>query len=439
MDTLPLQGIRITDLTQVWAGPKCTQILADLGAEVIKIESPRRSDPARGTTNLLGLERYPNRDRGTRPHNRSGYFNSSNRNKYGITLDLRLEAGGDVFKRLVSISDVVIDNFSAGVMERLNVGYQVLREVKPDIIVVSMPGFGSNGPDSQYVAWAETIEALAGLCTITGYQSGPPMFTYQALSDPVAGMFGAVAVLTALRHHRETGEGQYVDLSQLEALINLNVEPLLGWVMNGRVQGRSGNSHHAMAPHGCYPCRGHDSWVTIAVTSDEEWRRLCQAVGDPDWAVDARFCHLRGRLEHRQELDDRIANWTKAKTAQEVQAILQAAGIACGPVLNVEEVTKDSHLIERRLFEEVDHAEVGAYPYYQAMSARFPQLDLKTRKQAPCFGADNYCVLRELLGMPDEEITRLEREQVITMEPLEPVLIQVPQAKEQNGPRERAR
>jgi crotonobetainyl-CoA:carnitine CoA-transferase CaiB-like acyl-CoA transferase len=430
---LPLEGIRIADLTQVWAGPKCTQILADLGAEVIKIEAPKRSDPARGTTNLLGKERYPNGDRGARPYNRSAYFNAMNRNKYGITLDLRLEDGRLLFEKLVALSDVVIDNFSAGVMERLGFGYERLRQIKPEIIMVSLSGFGSTGPDSRSVAWAETVEAMAGLPSVTGYQDGPPMLTFQAPSDPVAGMFGAAAVMVALRHRRESGLGQYVDLSQLEALLNVGFAPLLDWELNGRLRERLGNAHPSMAPHGCYPCLGRDAWVAITVTNDDEWTRLCRVLGDHPLASEARFATVLGRIEHRAELDELLADWTRDQEASALAARLQAAGVASGPVLDMGQVASDSQLAERGLLRTIDHSEIGPYPYYYGARARFPGLELEPRKRAPCYGEDNAYVLTHLLGVSKAELERLERDGVIAREPQERIAMPAVAVGQQRG------
>lgn len=421
MARLPLEGIRITDLTQIWAGPKCTQILADLGAEVIKIESPRRSDPARGTTNVLGLERYPGRDRGQRPYNRSGYFNSNNRSKYGITLDLHKEEGLAIFRRLVELSDVVTENFSATVMARLGLSYETLKTFKSNIIMLSMPGFGGSGPERDYVAWATTIEATAGFCYTTGYEGKPPMVSYQSFSDPLAGIFGAVAVLTALRYRRTTGKGQHIDLSQLEALVNINAEALLDYQINGRLRGRHGNHHWYMAPHGVYPCRGQDSWVALAISTDREWQALRRAMGDPEWASDDRFSGVTGRKAFEEELDRRLADWTRNYAPGEVTNMLQDAGVASGPALTVEDVVDDPHLMARGDFESVTHDEVGPYPYYRPLPVKFSKVELKARRGAPCFGQDNESVLVGLLGLSKEDLVELEREQVISSVPLETI------------------
>lgn len=418
---LPLADVRILDLTQVWAGPKCTQILADLGAEVVKVESPRRTDPARGTTNLLGLERYPDRDRGTRPHDRSGYFNAMNRNKLGGNLDLRTPEGLAQCRRLVQRADVVVDNFSAGVMDRLGLGPDVLLELNPRLVVVSMSGFGSYGPDSRFLAWAETIEAVSGLPAVTGYEDGPPMFTFQAASDPVAGIFGAAAVLTALRQARSTGAGLFVDLAQLEALVSLTGPGLLDAAMNHRSPERIGNAHPDLAPHGCYPARDPDTWVTIAVRDDAEWARFADLVG----LHHDEFATLDGRRRHRHRLDDLIGAWTTERTAADVQATLQAAGIPAGAVLNVGDVVADPHVRARELFQPIGHSEVGEYPYYYPVGARFrDRRRFRAAKPAPAFGEDNAAFLGDVLGLDAEQIDAMYRAGVTSAEPLEAVLVE---------------
>jgi crotonobetainyl-CoA:carnitine CoA-transferase CaiB-like acyl-CoA transferase len=425
--SLPLAGVWILDMTQVWAGPKCTQILADLGAEVVKVESPRRTDPSRGTTNLLGLERYPQRDRGARPHNRSGYFNAMNRNKVGGNLDLSKAEGLEQFRTLVRRADVVVDNFSAGVMDRLGLGPDILLDLKPSLVVVSMSGFGSYGPDSRFLAWAETIEAMGGLPALTGYEGGPPMLTFQAASDPVAGVFGAAAIMTALRQTRATGEGVFVDLAQLEVLVSLNATALLDASMNQRSPQRLGNAHPQMAPHGCYPCREPDTWVSIAIRSNEDWDRFRRCLADVPELQGADLDTLDGRLDRRRQLDDLVGGWTSKRSADEVQATLQAAGIPAGRVLNVQDVVDDPHVRSRDLFQTIGHSEVGDYPYYYPVGARFgDRRRFRPSKPAPSFGEDNEQFLGAILGLEAAQIEAFYQAGVSSVEPLEDVLVDAP-------------
>jgi crotonobetainyl-CoA:carnitine CoA-transferase CaiB-like acyl-CoA transferase len=425
--SMPLSGVWILDLTQVWAGPKCTQILADLGAEVVKVESPRRTDPARGTTNLLGLERYPDRDRGAKPHNRSGYFNAMNRNKVGGNLDLRTVEGLEQFRKLVVRADVVVDNFSAGVMDRLGLGPDALLELNPSLVVVSMSGFGSYGPDSGFLAWAETIEAMGGLPALTGYEHGPPMLTFQAASDPIAGIFGAAAVLTALRQVRATGVGLYVDLAQLEVLVSLNSTALLDAAMNHRSPGRLGNADPSMVPHGCYPCREPDTWVSVAVRSNEDWDRFRRCLPDIAELQGSDLETLDGRRRRRHELDDLIGGWTSKRSADEVQATLQAAGVPAGRVMTVRDVVADPHVRSRDLFQTIGHSEVGDYPYYYPVGARFgDRARFRPYKPAPTFGEDNRIFLGEILGLDAARIEAFYQAGVASVDPLEDVLIDAP-------------
>ncbi|MEE9285932.1 MAG: CoA transferase, partial [Dehalococcoidia bacterium] len=249
MPPLPLNGIRILDLTQIWAGPYCTLLLGGLGAEVIKIESVQRPEPLRGTS--------ADRETAT-PWESSFLYQTFNLNKLGVTLDLMSPTGRELFLDLVGLSDVVIENFTAGVMDRWGLGYQTLRERCPDIIFLSMPGFGSAGPYAAYRALGTTMEAMSGVAWMTGYPGGPPMRCGLNYGDPIAALYGSFALLSALHYRLQTGLGQRLELSQLEGLITLLPEPLLEYVMNGRVVEREGNGDPRLSPHGCYPCRGDD-------------------------------------------------------------------------------------------------------------------------------------------------------------------------------------
>src|SRR5579884_2582240 len=245
---LPLAGVRIADLTAVWAGPYATRLLADMGAEVIKVESAGAPDLLRALAGPMpGVERT---------YNRSAYFNHNNRNKYGCSIDLATPAGKQLFLELVSISDVVIENFRADVLDRLGLGYEVLRGIRPDIVLVSMPGHGKTGPEAGYIAYGTNVEQLAGLVSITGYEGGEPHKSGISYGDPIAGTMAAGAVLTALLYRRRTGRGQWVDLAQREALTGLLGEYVVHYSMTRRLPERTGNSHPAWAPHGVFPCAG---------------------------------------------------------------------------------------------------------------------------------------------------------------------------------------
>lgn len=421
MSKTALEGLRIIDLSQAWAGPYATKLLGDMGAEIIKVEAARRMDSTRGLAKVppgpqWGI--YPNKEAGERPYNRAGYFNKYGRNKCGITLDLTSEKGKEVFKRLVKVSDVVVENFAAGVMTRLGLDYPVLRQVKPDIIMVCMPAMGMTGPEKDYVGYGVTIEQLAGLVSITGYLGDVPMKSGINYGDPIAGIAAAGYLLAALACHRRTGKGQLIDISQRETTATLIGDVIMDYSMNKRVQTPIGNRHPSMAPHGCYRCQGEDMWVTIAVGSDAEWKALCQVMGKPEMAQDARFADILSRHRNQDELDVIIGEWTKERDHYEVMQSLQKAGVMAGAVLNPQEVVEDPHLQARSFYEEVDHPEAGTYRY-AGPSWKLSKTPGGIRMPAPCLGEHNDYVYREIIGMSEEEVAELAEEGIISNIPIE--------------------
>ena len=415
MEKLALQGIRIVDLTQIWSGPFSTQLLADLGAEIVKVEPVYRLDPDRGMEwPAVGATLA-----GDRPYNRSGSFNEHNRNKLAITLDLKKPAAVELFKRLVAVSDVVIDNFSVGVMERLGLGYEALRAVKPDIVVLSMPAFGNTGPERGYIGYGPVQEQLSGVTSITGYPDGPPLETGFYYGDPSAGLQAAGAIMTALWRRRRTGRGTFVDLSQRETLVSFLGEMLLDYQMNGRVWRPQGNRDQSIAPQGVYPCAGEDSWIAISCRDDCEWARLCRAMGRPELADEPRYRDVLGRQRHQDDLDWLLAEWTRGHEHLELTRRLQAEGIAAAAVLNHRELLADEQLAARGYFETVDHPEAGRHVYH-GMTWKLSGTPGRIRFAAPCFGQHNQAVLGGLLGLTDEEIDALERAEVIASEPKVP-------------------
>lgn len=418
MGPLPLDGIRMIDLTVSFAGPKAVACLADMGAEVIRVESIQYIDAQRGRKRQLsGMTSYPNGEPGERPWNRRAGFNQLNRNKLGITLDLNRPEGKKIFKKLVRISDVVVDSFSAGVMERLKLGYAHLKEVKPDIIVMSMPGLGMTGPYRGYKSFGGIIECIAGQAAVKGYPDGKP-FTTGAYGDPIGGLTGAFALLAALFCRKRTGKGQFIDFSQAEALAMLSAEALMDYTMNGRVQKPAGNRHRFMAPHGTYRCKGEDKWIAISVSSDKEWQALCRAADRLEWAKNEKFSDAINRWRNQQVLDHLIQEWTIQRDHYELMHILQKAGVSSGAVLTADEVFSDPHLIERGFFETVHHPEAGDHTSF-GISWKLSRTPGNVRLPAPCLGEHNQYVLHDLLGISDEEIRQLEAEQIIGTEPLE--------------------
>ena len=417
---LPLEGLRVIDLTMWFAGPMGGRLLADMGAEVIKVESLGHIDPWRGPAVITPelAERMPETFASGKPYNRSAGFNLQNRNKLGITLDLRTEQGKDIFRRLVGISDVVLENYSPRVMDGFGLDYPALKEINPRIIMMSLPALGRTGPDRDYIAFGQTIDCMSGMAYLTGYPGeGPMLQSGISYGDPLSGMNAAFAVLAAVHYRRRTGRGMHIDLSQVEGLVSFNADSVMDYTMNGRIRERVGNRHPAMAPHGCYRCRGEDSWVVISVPSDAVWERLGQAIGQPSWVEDSRFADVAGRYNHQDELDRLVEAWTVQYEHYEVMRILQQADIPAGPVLNAKELVEEPHLNERGLYETITHPETGTHPYV-GMYARFSKTPGSIRTPAPCLGEHNRYVLGEMLGVSEEEIASLEELGIIGTEAL---------------------
>jgi crotonobetainyl-CoA:carnitine CoA-transferase CaiB-like acyl-CoA transferase len=410
--TLPLAGVRVLDFTIVWAGPMCTRFLADLGAEVIKVESTTRYDPERGPPT-------GRRNRGgepqERPYNKVPRFNEYSRGKLGVTVDLKHPDGPPLVRELVKQSDIVVENFSAGVLDRLGFSYPELKQIKPDIILLSMQGFGSTGPEKNNVAYGPTQEAMSGFSMMTGYLGGPPLLTGTLYGDPVGGTYAAATALIALWRKRQTGLGGHFDLSQQETLLSLIPELLLEYEFSGRKLEPMGNRDDSLV-QGCYKCLGEDDWITIALENDEDWRRLCGLMGRKDLLGDARFESQASRLEHQDALDAEIAAWAAGEEHYDLMHRLQSAGIAGLAVLNAAEVNRDPHFHARQFFQPIDHPEVGVQPHGSG-PWRFGDSFLPIRAPAPTLGQHNHEVFGGMLGLSDEELARLEAAGVIGTEP----------------------
>ncbi len=399
MGILPLSGVRVLDLTWVVSGPQATRLLADLGAEVIKIEARHRGEQVRG------MSFNP------RVFATSGMFVYFNRNKLDASLNLSTEEGKQVFRGLVAVSDVVIENFSAHVMERWGFDYDGLQAINPSIIYVSMPGFGHSGPSVEYQSNGPTLQALSGQTFACGLPGMPSTGWGYSYMDHTAGYYGAMAVLQALYHRNRTRRGQFIDLAQIETAVSLLGTYVLDYTVNGRSFRRPGmppgnrSLHPAAAPHGVYRCLGEDRWIAIAIF-DDEWERFRQAIGDPAWAQDPRFSTLTGRLQHQEELDRCIEGWTAQRTQQEAMHMLQAAGIAAGMVQDPAQRAEEDPQLRAR-------GHIVTLPAGQAEggSVRVDSLPMTVLalphdayRPAPEIGQDNEYVYGEILGMSAAEI-----------------------------------
>ncbi|MBW2623831.1 MAG: CoA transferase [Deltaproteobacteria bacterium] len=415
--TNALEGLRVLDLTRVWSGPVAGRLLADLGAQVIHITGRvtlAGAIPPSELAKILAI--YPDDDPGERPYNRQSMGNDFSRNKLGITLELNTPEGLDVFKKLVKISGMVLENFSPRVMPNFGLDFPALKEINPGIILCSMPGFGSTGPLRDWVSYGTNLDPASGLASLMGYPGEEAHMSGNAYPDPAAGLHAVSALLTAVFHQRRTGRGQFIDLAQSESATVLLGEAVLGYSLNGKLPERMANRHPAHAPQGCYPCRGDDNWVAIAVSSDREWAGLGKVMGNSEWFDDEKFVDQKSRWENQDELDKLISVWTAERDHIKVMDDLQAAGVPAGAVLDAAELTANEHLHARGFFWEIDHPEVGP-KIYAGQPFKMSGTPLVLREPAPCLGQHNEYVLSELLGYSEEEITALKEQNVIGTEP----------------------
>ena len=412
MPILPLSSYRIVDFGTAWAGPMAAQLLADLGAEVIKVETRTRLDGLRLGRPMVG-EDLAGGDRGLWSELQP-VFHGINRNKLGVTLNLKTEAGLDLVRQLIVQSDVVMNNYSPGVLERLGLHYPQLRQLCPDIILVSMPSVGESGPLKDILAYAPIIQALSGLMSLVGYSQDEPLVgELQApWSDVVAAMHAALATVAALRHRSRTGEGQFIEVAQLEATTSMLGEGILEYQMAGRALKPRGNYDPDFAPHNNYPCAGDDQWVSIAVRTEEEWQSFCRALGNPDWTGDPRFADKKSRLLNSPELDRLLTAWTHQHTREEVTRLLQQHGVAAMPVMNIEDQFADPHWQERRAYVDIEHPHVGAEWLY-GMPWLLSDTPGSVRTPAPLLGQHNEYVFCHLLGLSVGELERLQAAQVV--------------------------
>jgi benzylsuccinate CoA-transferase BbsF subunit len=401
---LPLTGLRVANFGWSWVGPVAGQTLAFLGAEVYKIESHARIDINRTLPPFAEGIESPDRSL----QNHAGWAGNGS-----VTLNLRDPRGQDLARRLVAHCDVVLENFGPGVMDRLHLGYEDLRELRPDLVYVSMPAAGLDGPMSPVRTYGTSLSSIAGLDSITGYDESGPVTMENAFADPLGGIVGAIGTLLALFHHRNTGRGQHVDYSQQEGVLQLMGPALMDLTFNGRVAGPIGNRHPvgAGAPHGVFPCAGDDRWISIAVLADDEWRGLCTALGSPAWATDPRLTPAAGRSTRLDEIHARLAEWTRDFDDYGLAAELQRHGVAAAPVLNVADLLHDPHYQARHTFIEVRHP-LGftetIYGSYVKPSRTVPDI-----RPGPAMGQDNDRVLRGLLGLSDADYEHLVAEHVI--------------------------
>ncbi len=414
------------DLTQVFAGPTCTRILADLGAEVIRLEAPARLDITRSLI-------YVDNDGQDLPWERSLYFTIRNAGKKEIVLDLNLERGREIIRSIIAQCDVVAESFTPRVMRAFGLDYDSLREIKEDIIMIALSGYGQDGPYADWSAYGMGLEPASGVAQLTGYAGGPPMRSGLSFTDPYSGFLGAGAVLAALHYRRRSGKGQYIDLSEQEAAIPLVGAALMDYAMNDRLPERIGNRSPWAAPQGCYRCAGDDDWLVVSIENDEDWAKFCDATGHPEWASNERFDTVLGRVAHHDELDALISTWTRAQDHYEAFHLLQRAGVIAAPVLNGKELLLDPHFRDRGQFDLVDQPHVGPRLVGRHLAAKFTStslsagssFDASAQGPAPTLGQHNREVLGDLLGLSNQEIDDLDAAGVIANKPAIPIAPEV--------------
>lgn len=400
----PLDGLRVANFGWVWAGPVVGQTLDFLGADVYKVESNVRVDMTRTLPPFGGGEPGPNRSLS----NHACWAGNGS-----VTIDFKKEEGLALARQLIMESDVVIENFGPGVMDKIGLGYEEMRQHKPDLVMLSMQGAGAYGPLMNTRTYGLSLTSLTGLDSLTGYVDGPPMPVENAYSDPFTGIFGAFAVVTALQHRDQTGRGQYIDFSQQEAVMQMVGPAFMDYALNDRVAGPIGNQHPmgVAAPHGVFPCAGDDRWISIAVEDESEWQALITAMGNPDWADSPEFASRSGRLDNIEMLHQQLGLYTRDHDDRELAHRLQAAGVAAAPVLNVGDLLSDPHYKARGTFIEVDHP-LG---FRETIYGSYVKLSHSpvTVRPGPVIGQDNEHVFKNILGLSDERYDELVEKKVI--------------------------
>ena len=394
--------MRILDLTAFWAGPFGTQYLATLGADVIKVESVQRPDPMRFSVTVPPTtEQW---------YEQGSLFVAINLNKRGITLDLSRSEGRDLFLRLVATADVVVENFTPRVMENFGLAYEDLREVRNDLIMLRMPGWGLDGPWRDRPAFASTMEQASGIAWMTGHPDGPPELP--GICDPLTGVHAAFAVLAALEERRRTGEGQQVELAMLDLAVNVSVEQVLEHAAYGHRLERQGNRGPAAAPQGVYPTADH-AWLALAVGTDEEWQALCNVLGNAYLAEDDGLRHATGRRAAHDPIDNGLKSWSTGKTLDEALSELRRAGVPAEAVVSAYDIDQEPQMISRGFWEEVCHPVVGTYRYPGWPMRLSGGPDKWYRRPAPLLGEHNEEVLGQLLGLTDDELAALGDKAII--------------------------
>lgn len=400
---LPLKDVKVADFSWALTGPAITRTLADYGATVVKIESLVAPDVTRLSSP------YPDRIPGV---NRSAFFANYNRNKYSLTLNLKNSRGTEIARKLISWADVVVESYTPGTMKKWGLDYESLLKIKSDIIMLSTSSQGQTGPHAMHPGYGFQLVALTGYAYITGWPGRIPAQPHGAYTDFVVPPYGVLAIVSALDYLKRTGRGQFLDLSQLEASLQPLAAILFDYQVNKRIMERSGNRDSSAVPHGAYPCKGDDCWVVLGVTSDKQWKALCQAMGNPRWTREERFVTCLERKKNEEDLDTLISRWTKTLEAKEAMELLQQRGVPSGMVKTPKDLREDPQLESRNHYWQLNHEVLGRH-FCDAPPAQFSRTPARPQRPFPSLGEHNTWVLKEFLGLSDENISELVIEGVV--------------------------
>jgi len=393
-----LDGIKVLDLTRFVAGPTCTMMMAELGAEIIKVEIPNTGDAMRHLWPLTeGGESYV------------GVI--LNRGKKSATLDLKSDKGKEILRGLVAKVDVLVENFATGVMERLGLGFEELRKINPSLVYASITGFGHTGPDSKRVAYDMLAQARGGIMSVTGYKDGPPIKGGPAIADYLGGVHAVIAILAALRYRDATGKGQSIDLSLLDGIWLLTAIEHCGYYfLYGKAYERRGNEALANAPSGCYPTK--DGWVVMNIPTDDEWARLCRTMNREELITDSRYCTISLRVKNRDEVNVMVTKWTSGLTSENVENDLMKAKVACSKVATFDEVPNDPQLLSRDMVVEVEQKLSGKMKVPGSLF-KMSETPGDGEMAAPFIGENNAEIYGGLLGYGKEELKQLKDQGII--------------------------
>jgi crotonobetainyl-CoA:carnitine CoA-transferase CaiB-like acyl-CoA transferase len=416
--TLPLTGMRVLDLSYVFAVPYMAGLLSDLGAEVIKIEAPHKLDQTRGRAFGPYLDNDPAED----PWNRSGIFYVVNRGKRSLAMDLSQPQGQEIFRELVAKSDIVLENYTPRVMRKWGLHYDELKKIKPSLIMLSNTGYGSTGPWSSFPSQGTTLEATMGITFYTGYRDDKPWKVGQSYPDFIACWAGLNGLWAAIAHMRKTGEGQWIDVGMYQLGVALMPEPLLQKQLDGTEPIRMGNEHAEHVPSNLYQAQGDDQWIALTVQTDAQWAALATLMQQSALANDPKFMTASARRENREAINALVAAWCRTHSSQTLFELLQSHGIAAGSVLNSRDLLRDPHLKHRHFYETVLHPEpIGERPIIgRPYKLRFR--DARIKKPGPRFAQDNDNILRDILGKSPAQIAALKASRVISDLPTNPGL-----------------